>query len=133
MGGIKLVRGRRLILIILTFTFFTDTGLLAQTFTGTIIGRVLDQHQAVVPNATIILKNNQTGTERRTNSNENGVYSFITVTPGKYTIRAEASSFAPFSANLEVAVAASTYVDITLGINEIPRMHNWETRSVNAK
>jgi hypothetical protein len=96
-----------------------ERGFMAQTFTGTITGRVLDPQQAVVTNATIILRNTETGTERRTSSNENGAYSFITVVPGKYTVRAEASSFSPSTVNLEVAVAASTYVDITLGIEPI--------------
>src|SRR2546426_4445114 len=75
---------------------------LAQSSTGTVTGRVLDLHEALVPGATVTLKNKDTGAERSATSNSKGAYTFIAVAPGKYILSAQARSFAPASVNIEV-------------------------------
>lgn len=54
----------------------------AQGFTGTVSGRVLDQQQAAVANAAVILKNEATGVERRTATDGEGDYVFNAAAPG---------------------------------------------------
>jgi hypothetical protein len=88
----------------------------AQGFTGTVSGRVLDQQQAAVANATVILKNEATAVERRTATDGEGDYVFNAVAPGKYSLRGEAANFEARSVNIEVTVATSLRADITLGI-----------------
>ena len=96
----------------------------AQTFTGTITVRVLDPHQAAVPNAIVLLRNVATGVDRPTSTSSEGEYVFTLVPPGKYTVRVEASGFAPSSVSADVVVAASSRVDITLGVTGLKEAFN---------
>src|SRR5713101_1974705 len=96
----------------------------AQSSTGTVTVRVLDLHEALVPGATVTLKNTETGAERSTISNGEGSYNLIAVTPGKYILSAQATSFAPARVNIEVTVAESTRADIKLGIETVQATAN---------
>src|SRR4030095_7593366 len=108
----------RIILVLryVLLLFGLASALAAQTFTGTITGRVLDPHQAAVPDAIVLLRNAATGVERPTSTNSEGEYFFTLVPPGKYTLQVEASGFAPSFVSVDVVVAASSRVDITLGV-----------------
>ena len=57
------------------------TGLQAQNVTGTLTGTVADPSGAVIPGATVIMKNEQSGDERRTVSNTDGFFSINAVQP----------------------------------------------------
>ncbi len=65
----------------------------AQTVTGTISGTVLDQSEAVVPNAAVTLLNDQTGASRKTTTAGAGEFVFTAVPPGNYTVTVEAPGF----------------------------------------
>src|SRR5258708_2881685 len=112
------MRIQRILLLLLALTALSGAAL-AQSSTGTVTGRVLDLHEALVPGAAISLKNTETGAERSTTSNSEGTYSFIAVTSGKYIVIAQARSFAPTRVNIEVTVATSTRADIKLGIEAL--------------
>ena len=45
----------------------------AQTVSGTIQGRIVDANEAVVPGATIVIRNIETGQERTLTSNDEGI------------------------------------------------------------
>jgi len=66
----------------------------AQGLSGTLTGTVVDQSNAVVPNANITLKDENTGALRRTVSNEEGFFSISQVPTGTYTVLIEAPGFA---------------------------------------
>ncbi|HEX4022148.1 MAG TPA: TonB-dependent receptor [Acidobacteriaceae bacterium] len=72
----------------------------AQLSTASINGVVRDPSGAVVPDATIMLRNIQTSVENTTTSNSAGVYSIFNITPGQYTIEATAPGFGPKSVPL---------------------------------
>jgi hypothetical protein len=112
----------------ISFLFLALIGLgapvLAQSSTGAVIGRVFDLHEALVPGATVHLKNTGTGAERSATSNSEGIYNFIAVMPGKYTVSAQAKGFATASLNIEVTVAESTRADIKLGIEALQETTN---------
>src|SRR5262249_3125661 len=78
-----------------------------------------DPQQAAVPNATVILRNVATGAERPATTGSEGECVFALVPPGKYTVRAEASGFAPATLTVEATVATSTRADITLSVKEV--------------
>ena len=99
----------------LLFWFIPFSGA-AQTFTGTVTGRVLDSHQSVIPSAVVVLRNTATDVERTISTSSEGEYVFTLVPPGEYTMHVEASGFAPSTVTVDVAVAASSRVDITLGV-----------------
>ncbi|MGD0577325.1 MAG: TonB-dependent receptor [Bryobacteraceae bacterium] len=54
---------------------------------GTITGSVKDPSGAVVPKATVILRNTDTGIERRTESSDAGIYVATFLQPGHYEVR----------------------------------------------
>lgn len=69
---------------------------LAQSDTAQISGYVRDATGAMVPNANVTVKNEATGLERQTKSNESGYYVIPSVPPGFYTLTVEASGFKRF-------------------------------------
>src|SRR5581483_11429949 len=94
--------------------FCATTGF-AQFDTATVLGSVHDSTGAVVPKATVILKNVATGITQNAQSDEEGNYQFNNVKIGVYQITAEASGFARAVAdNIQVTVNARQRVDLTL-------------------
>jgi len=71
-------------------TFFALSMLLlplvtvAQVDRGSIKGVVHDEQNAVVPNATLVLKNESTGVELNSRSLSSGEYSFVSLPAGNY-------------------------------------------------
>lgn len=65
----------------------------AQLDTGTISGVVTDPSGASVPGAKVILTNEQTGTVREAQANEQGSYTFSLTPPGQYAIKVEHAGF----------------------------------------
>jgi hypothetical protein len=90
------------------------SGTLAQTFTGTIIGRVVDSQQAAVPNASVTLRSLEKTFARRARSNAQGEYIFELVPPGRFTVFVEHDGFAPTIVNVEVVVATPVRADVIL-------------------
>lgn len=68
-------------------------GTLAAQTTGTILGNVRDQTDAVIPGATIYVTQVETGTVRTTVSGNSGNYRLPALAVGTYQIRAEADGF----------------------------------------
>src|SRR6185503_21262542 len=74
----------------------------AQVSTASINGTVTDSTGAVVPDASLLLRNTQTGIETRTTTNAQGVYVILNILPGTYTAEASKQGFSsgklePFS------------------------------------
>ncbi|MFN7928910.1 MAG: carboxypeptidase-like regulatory domain-containing protein, partial [Blastocatellia bacterium] len=68
----------------------------AQSDQGRIAGIVKDQAGAVIPNATIIVKNERTGDEHTATSNEDGRFVIAGLRPSLYTIKVSAANFANY-------------------------------------
>src|SRR5262245_15737755 len=66
----------------------------AQVSTASINGTVTDSTGAVVPEASLLLRNTQTGIETRTTTNAQGVYVILNILPGTYTVEASKQGFA---------------------------------------
>jgi Carboxypeptidase regulatory-like domain/TonB-dependent Receptor Plug Domain len=67
---------------------------MAQTIgSATLRGTVKDQSNAVVTGATVVLINEATKVERRTTSNQDGVFVFSAVNPATYQIKIESTGF----------------------------------------
>ena len=87
----------------------------AQSDLGSISGFVKDPSGAVVPKAQVSVKNEATGTERRTNTNESGFYVVTNIPAGLYTITAEASGFKKYeTTNNKLDPSGALAVDATL-------------------
>lgn len=66
----------------------------SQGLPAAVTGIVSDQSRALVPNATVILRDEATGAIRRTVTNTEGFFSIQSVPAGTYSVRVEAPSFA---------------------------------------
>jgi hypothetical protein len=90
----------------------------AQSDLGSISGFVKDPSGAVVPKAQVTVKNEATGTERRTSTNEAGFYTVTNIPAGLYSVTAEASGFKKFEAThnkLDPSAALGVDVSLTVG------------------
>ena len=106
-----------LIFIVFTMTANLGLRLTAQTVTGTIRGTVLDSSGSVVPNAAIIVTNQDTGVIRNSASTGDGVYTIPSLLAGKYTVEAKAEGFSTAQAkDAVVTVGSDTRVDLTLQV-----------------
>ncbi|MGH9202233.1 MAG: carboxypeptidase regulatory-like domain-containing protein, partial [Vicinamibacterales bacterium] len=65
----------------------------AQAGTASLVGEVTDQQKQVVPGASAMLTNKQTGVAQTTVSDERGVVRFVNMQPGRYDLRVELSGF----------------------------------------
>src|SRR5687767_5192497 len=64
-----------------------------QEFRGTITGSVNDANGAVVPGATIIVKNIETNIVATVRTNDDGRYTIPFLLPGKYSVSAAGNGF----------------------------------------
>ncbi|HTD56690.1 MAG TPA: carboxypeptidase-like regulatory domain-containing protein [Silvibacterium sp.] len=65
----------------------------AQTSSATLTGTVYDTSGAVVPGATVLLRNQQSGDTRREISNPEGYFTFAAVPPATYSVTVEKQGF----------------------------------------
>jgi len=87
----------------------------AQEFRGSITGRVTDANGAVVPGATVSLKNSETNVPATTTTNGEGSYDFPLLISGKYSLSVTAQGFSTATRDgIEVRVADKLTVDIQL-------------------
>lgn len=90
---------RKLVTCLMTSVMFLSCfclpgSALAQTATATMVGTVIDPQGAVVPGATILARNVDTGISRTTRSTSEGLYRFDNLPPGVYDVSVEAQGFA---------------------------------------
>jgi len=92
----------------------------AQSDTGVIDGRVLDESKAALPGATVTAKNAATGFTRSATSSELGTYRIEFLPPGKYEVSATLASFATALAkDIVVQVGTSSTVDFAMKIGAV--------------
>jgi len=83
-----------LVLLAAAVLLFGTSGAIGQTISSaTLRGDVKDPNGAAVANATVTLTSSDRGDQRQTKTNEQGVYSFTSVAPGKYSLKVEAANF----------------------------------------
>jgi hypothetical protein len=71
------------------------SGLLAQTDNARITGLVTDVSGAVLPGATVTVKSEKTGDERKVTANDLGYYAFTNLLPASYTVSAKTKDLGP--------------------------------------
>lgn len=104
----------RLIILVAMFVFGALT-VGAQTSRGTVSGVVADANGALIAGASVTLTNIQTGLERTTTSNTEGVYRFDAVDLGSYSIKVSASGFGEVTkTNIDVQANQTSQVDATM-------------------
>ncbi|MBW8713022.1 MAG: carboxypeptidase regulatory-like domain-containing protein, partial [Acidobacteria bacterium] len=97
-------RAGALLLVAVALLIVPATRVQAQT-TGRIIGQVVDAQGAAVPGATVTVSSpNLQGVQTQVTDSE-GNYRFLSLPPGRYTVKVELTSFKPIEwPNVEVGL-----------------------------
>ena len=84
--------------------------------TGAIGGRVTDQERAVVPGVPVVLRNLATGLQQSAVTNHAGLYQFLALMPGTYSVTATGKGFHDAEALVRVLVGNTTSQDLRLQV-----------------
>jgi hypothetical protein len=117
----RTIREKHIRQIILCLIFFLFTGIYAaaQTTTGSFVGRVSDSGGSVIPNATLKLRNEATGTSTSQQSSFSGDYTFSYVQPGVYELSVSANGFQTHVLNhLNLDIQQTLREDFTLNVGQ---------------
>jgi len=96
----------------------------AQTL-GTITGEVTDATAAVVPGATVTIRNVDTNATRTVVTNADGLYSVPLLQPGIYDVRVEKEGFRGAARSaIELQVQQTARVDFTLAVGQVSETLN---------
>ena len=79
---------------LLVFFSMSSVDAVGQAPSGTLNGTVFDRSGAVIPNATVVLKSEDSGAMRRTESNKEGFFTIVAIPAGTYAVTVEARGFA---------------------------------------
>src|SRR5215467_4442464 len=98
---------------------FVAPPLAAQTGLGVVHGSVQDASSAVIRNAKVTLKNNDTGIILDSRSNPAGIFYFGALPIGPYTLQVEVEGFKQWEASLTVQVGQTLVIDATMEIGSL--------------
>lgn len=100
----------------------TGAGVHAQSTTdGAIGGVVRDPQSAVVQNAAVTVRNEETNQERTATTDDEGRFRVTSLQPGNYTVAVNATGFGEFSQpSVVVEVGRITSLDVNLGVGNVP-------------
>ncbi len=92
----------------------------SQALNGQIEGVVTDQNGASVPNSSITAKNIETGAERKTTSDENGVYRLPLLPLGKYQLTVEVANFKKYVRDgITLTTGQTATIDVALQAGDV--------------
>ena len=109
--------GARLLVPAILFSIFmvcTGTAL-AQAPTGSLHGQIVDQTGAVIPGASITVKNSS-GLVVNATADGTGAYNVKNLAAGKYTVSVTANGFVATSQEVEIAAGQSKLADIPMPV-----------------
>jgi len=100
--------------LVLGAVVMASSGLAAQSFRGSIRGKVTDPSGGLVTGAKITAKSIDTGLTRDTASSDEGTFVLAELPAGTYTVTVNATGFAPVAQNVVVNVGLDTTADFGL-------------------
>ena len=113
----RLFRPMTFVLVALVVLFGAARGMLAQGTTGTITGTVADQNNAVIPGATVTIRQTETNAERVLTSSDAGTYKATLLPPGHYSIKVEKDGFKSLTqGGILLTIDQTLLVDLKLEI-----------------
>ena len=105
-----------LIAAIAFFLSLPEAALGQSLTTGGVVGTVTDPSGAAVPNATVTLKNVDTGATQNATTNATGAYRFALLNPGHYSVSAGAQGFQGREQPFEISVGQDNTVNLRLQV-----------------
>jgi hypothetical protein len=98
------------------FAFALSLCARAQVVGGTIAGLVTDSSGAAIPNAHVLVHNDDTGAQRALTTNASGQYIASSIAVASYTITADAPNFAQTTRNITLTIGQSLNLNLTLSV-----------------
>jgi hypothetical protein len=109
-------REKLLFLLVLVFAFVSAA---RAEVGGRITGVVKDQTGSVIPGATVVVTNTQTGVKLTATTDQDGVFSFPVLSVGQYQIDVSSDGFRPYrKTGLVIDIDSALVVDVTLQVKE---------------
>jgi Carboxypeptidase regulatory-like domain/TonB dependent receptor len=95
----------------------TVSSAIGQSTFGSIVGAVHDKTGAVLPGATVNIKNLEDSSIRSATSDQDGTFEFLNLKPGNYSVSVQADGFADFQmATAELTARQALRIDATLAV-----------------
>ena len=88
----------------------------AQVESGVIAGTVMDQSGAIVPGATVAVRNLGTNAVRNTSTSSTGAYSVTGLEPATYEVTVKSPNFQTYAVKVEVTVGGNVTLDPKLSV-----------------
>lgn len=111
---------RRLSLYLsIVLTVMLSAAIAHAQFSAGVQGTVADPAGAAIPNVTVTLTNVETGVQRTAVSNHSGVYRFVSLGPGEYTVSASLKGFAPAKVAFTLTPAQTLNVPLPLKVASV--------------
>ncbi len=104
-------------LILFLFCIAAFSGAATAQTTGTISGVVKDATGAVIPAATVELRNTATDTRRTATTNAAGEYGFPSLEPGLYDVEFKSGNFTPVMRHVTLNVTEHVAVDTVMEVS----------------
>ncbi|HEX7297019.1 MAG TPA: TonB-dependent receptor [Pyrinomonadaceae bacterium] len=113
-----------LLLLSLIFLVGSSATAIGQT-TGSVAGSVTDEKGAVIPNATVTLRNTATNTSRTAQTSSEGNYRFDNVPVGPYEVTVEAQGFAKYvQSGITLLLNQNAVIDAALKAGSVQEVVN---------
>ncbi|HSS19715.1 MAG TPA: TonB-dependent receptor [Pyrinomonadaceae bacterium] len=104
----------RFLLVVLATLILLPLAANAQVDSGRISGVVTDTNGAIVPGATVVVKNERNGEERTTTTNEEGRFLVTGLHPSGYTVTVNAPELSVKATNVQVLVGQELNLPLTV-------------------
>lgn len=92
----------------------------AQALSGSIVGNIADSSQAIVPGATVTIRDEGTNQTRTTTTNSEGGFSFLAIEPANYEVTVTKEGFHSVKqAGVSVSVNSVTREDLQLQVGAV--------------
>jgi Carboxypeptidase regulatory-like domain len=109
---------RAIAAIVFLFVFAAGSAEAQTASSATVRGTVKDPTGAVIPSASVSLKSALTGAERTAQTSSEGLYVFVSISPGPYTLTVEAANFKKYvQTDLLIAPSETKGIDVSLQQN----------------
>ncbi|HEV2500176.1 MAG TPA: carboxypeptidase-like regulatory domain-containing protein [Terriglobia bacterium] len=108
---------------LLVFVFGAIPAVWGQTTFGSITGLVTDASGAVIPGAQVTLKSLGTAETRVLATSGDGLYQFVNLTPGNYSIKVDKEGFKSFTRSpVVVEVQQTARIDVKMELGQVSQM-----------
>src|SRR5882757_8480314 len=110
----RATNNRSLLAVLTAVSLFFAVAASAQSFRGSIRGKVTDPSGSVIAGAKVSAKNTGTGLTREAITGNDGGYVLAELPAGVYTVTAQAPGLSPAGMNVQVSVGLDTTADFDL-------------------